>query len=232
MRLLRAAADKDNNEAMYRLGVMLVDGKVVAKDAAEAMRLFTKASRGRLRAVDAGPGLAVQHGDGGRPTRSRRRLWYKRAADLGSSAGMVNLGFMHQLGKGVEQERHHRGGPLQKGSGRGQPIGHPQPRGHARQRQGRCEQGPGAGRRLILQALEMRNEFSFRQMTQNSRAWSPEFRRDAAEEAARRGGLLGQASTARCAIPPSPPSTPTRTQALSAVAEPRKLACAPPGDSA
>ena len=31
----------------------------------------------------------------------------------------------------------------------------------------------------------MRNEFTFRQMTQNSRAWSPEFRRDAAEEAAR-----------------------------------------------
>lgn len=30
---------------------------------------------------------------------------------------------------------------------------------------------------LILQALEMRNEFTYRQMTQNSRAWSPEFRR-------------------------------------------------------
>jgi hypothetical protein len=30
---------------------------------------------------------------------------------------------------------------------------------------------------LILQALDMRNEFSYRQMKENSRAWSPEFRR-------------------------------------------------------
>ena len=30
---------------------------------------------------------------------------------------------------------------------------------------------------LILQALDMRNQFTYQQMTQNSRAWSPEFRR-------------------------------------------------------
>ena len=31
-------------------------------------------------------------------------MWYKRAADLGNSSGMVNLGYLHQQGKGVEQD--------------------------------------------------------------------------------------------------------------------------------
>jgi hypothetical protein len=29
-------------------------------------------------------------------------MWYKRAADLGNTPGMVNLGWLYEWGKGVE----------------------------------------------------------------------------------------------------------------------------------
>ena len=56
---------------------------------------------------------------------------------------------------------------------------------------------------LMLKALDRRNEFSYRQMTQNARAWSQEFRqalqrklRDAGVYSGRINGELGDTTIA------------------------------------
>ena len=45
---------------------------------------------------------------------------------------------------------------------------------------------------LILQALDMRNQFTYQQMTQNSRAWSPEFRRTLQQKLQNAGFFSGK----------------------------------------
>jgi TPR repeat protein len=178
VRLLRAAADKDNLDATYRLGVVLFDGKIVTKDAAEAMRLFTKAG-------DAGHvpsmlelGSMYNTGDGGTADPVKAAIWYKRAADLGNTAGMVNLGFMHQQGKGVEKNDIAAVALYRKAAADGNPSGIHNLAAMLDSGRGVARKDPEQAADLILQALDVRNEFSYRQMTQNSRAWSPEFRRE------------------------------------------------------
>ena len=62
-------------------------------------------------------------------------------------------------------------------------------------------------------------------MTQNSRAWSPEFRRALQKKLRDAGRLLGKASTASCATPPSPPSTPTSIASAERHRGAEQLAC-------
>ena len=74
-------------------------------------------------------------------------LWYKRAADLGSSAGMVNLGFMHQLGKGVEKNDITAVGLYRRAAAEGNPSGIHNLAAMLDSGRGVAQQGPGAGRR-------------------------------------------------------------------------------------
>jgi TPR repeat protein len=177
VRLLRAAADKGNYDAMFRLGVALVDGKIAAKDAAEAMRLFTRAAEAGH--VPAMLDLASMYnaGEGGPADPVKAALWYKRAADLGNSAGMVNLGFMHQQGKGVERNDIAAVALYRKAAADGNSSGIHNLAAMLDSGRGVARKDPEQAADLMLQALERRNDFSYRQMTQNSRAWSPEFRR-------------------------------------------------------
>jgi TPR repeat protein len=177
IRLLRVAADRNSYDAMYRLGIVLSEGKVTAKDTAEAFRLFT-------RAADAGHvpsmldlALMYNNGEGGTADPAKAAQWYKRAADLGSTAGMVNLGFMYQQGQGVERNDITAVALYRKAAAEGNPSG-------IHNLAAMLDAGRGVARKdaeqaaeLIMQALDLRNEFTFRQMSQNSRAWSPEFRR-------------------------------------------------------
>jgi TPR repeat protein len=177
LRLLREAADKDNNEAMYRLGVILIDGKIAAKDTAEAMRLFTKGAEAGYVPAMLDLALLYNTGDGVAADPVKAAAWYKRAADLGSSAGMVNLGFMHQQGRGVERNDITAVALYKKAAAEGNPSGIHNLAAMLDSGRGVANKDPEQAADLILQALEMRNEFTYRQMTQNSRAWSPEFRR-------------------------------------------------------
>jgi TPR repeat protein len=174
VRLLRAAADKDNPEAMYRYGVLLVEGTVVAKNATEAMRLFTKAGEaGHL------PSMLVlgQMYNGEAADPNKAALWYRRAADLGSSAGMVNLGFMHQLGKGVDKNEITAVGLYRRAAAEGNPSGIHNLAAMLDSGRGVAQKDPEQAAELMMQAIELRYEFSLSQMKTNSRAWSIDFRR-------------------------------------------------------
>jgi TPR repeat protein len=177
LRLLRAAADGDNHEAQHLLGVILGQGKLVSKDTAEAIRWLTKAAEAGH--VPSMLDLAALHNiaEGGAADPVKAAFWYKRAADLGNSAGMVNLGFMHQQGKGVEHNDITAVALYRRAAAEGNSTGIHNLAAMLDSGRGVPRKDPEEAADLILRALEMRNEFSYKQMTQNSRAWSLEFRR-------------------------------------------------------
>ena len=174
--LLKLAADKDNLDAMYRLGVLYAQGAVVGKDALEAVRLFTRASEAGHAPSMVDLGLMFYNGEGVQVDLVKAAMWYKRAADLGDSSGMVNLGYLHQQGKGVEQDDVAAVNLYRRAADEGNPAGiHNLASMH--------ESGRGLGRKdpeqaadLVLRALELRNQFTYVQMTQHSNNWSRQFR--------------------------------------------------------
>jgi TPR repeat protein len=177
LRLLRTAAGKDNHEALHWLGVILGQGKLVSKDTGEAIRLLT-------RAADAGhvPSMLdlaalYNSAEAGAVDPAKAAIWYKRAADLGNSAGMVNLGFMHQQGKGVERNDITAVALYRQAAAQGNSTGIHNLAAMLDSGRGVPRKDPEQAADLMLRALEMHNEFSYKQMTQNSRGWSMEFRR-------------------------------------------------------
>jgi len=177
LRLLRAAAEKDDPEALHRLGVILGQGKLVAKDTAEAIRLLAKAAEGGHVPSMLDLAFLYNSAEGGFADPVKAAFWYKRAADLGNSAGMVNLGFMHQQGKGVERNDITAVALYRRAAAEGNSTGIHNLAAMLDSGRGVPRKDPEQAADLMLRALELRNEFSYKQMTQNSRAWSPEFRR-------------------------------------------------------
>jgi TPR repeat protein len=177
LRLLRAAADKDNLDALHWLGVILGQGKLVSKDRTEAIRLLSKAAEAGHVASMLDLASLYNSAEGGAADPVKAAFWYKRAADLGSSAGMVNLGFMHQQGKGVEHNDITAVALYRKAAAEGNSTGIHNLAAMLDSGRGVPRKDPEQAADLMLRALEMRNEFSYKQMTQNSRAWSAEFRR-------------------------------------------------------
>ena len=176
VRLLKLAADKDNLDAMYRLGALYAQGAIVSKDALEAVRLFTKASEAGHAPSMVDLGLMFYNGEGVQIDLVKAAMWYKRAADLGDSSGMVNLGYLHQQGKGVEQDDVAAVNLYRRAADDGNPAG-------IHNLASMYESGRGIGRKdpeqaadLILRALELRNQFTYQQMTQHSNNWSRAFR--------------------------------------------------------
>ncbi|MBO0742443.1 MAG: SEL1-like repeat protein, partial [Hyphomicrobiaceae bacterium] len=177
LRLLRAAAEKDNQEALHWLGLILGQGKLASKDTAEAIRLLTRAAEAGHVPSMLDLASLYNSAEGGAADPAKAAFWYKRAADLGSSAGMVNLGFMHQQGKGVERNDITAVALYRKAAAEGNSTGIHNLAAMLDSGRGVPRKDPEQAAELMLRALEMRNEFSYKQMTQNSRAWSLEFRR-------------------------------------------------------
>ena len=173
---LRAAADKNQHEAMSRLARVLAEGKVVTKDAPEAVRLFTKAAEGGYVPAMADLGIMYARGDGIQVDFAKAAMWYKRAADLGSSAAMVNLGWLHQEGKGVAQDSAAAATLYRKAAGLGHPTGMHNLALLLDSGKGVERKDPEEAAALIMKALDRRHEFSRKQMKENSRVWSKEFR--------------------------------------------------------
>src|SRR5262249_43709000 len=101
--------------------------------------------------------------------------WYRRAADLGSPAAMGDLALLHLQGKGVERSESAAVALLRKAADLGNPI--------AMNNLAWMLQGGHGGRKdpeeaadFMMKALAHRAEFSLKQMTQSSHAWSKEFR--------------------------------------------------------
>ena len=173
---LRAAADKNHVEAAYRLGRVLVEGKAVGKDAPEAMRLFTKAADAGYVPAMADLGIMHARGDGVEADFAKAASWYRRAADLGNAAAMVNLGLLHQQGKGVAQDSAAAVALYRKAVALGHPAGTHNLAWMLDSGKGVVRKEPEEAADLMMKSLDRRHEFSLKQMKENSRAWSKEFR--------------------------------------------------------
>lgn len=176
VRLLRLAAAKDNVEANYRLGVLTVQGRGVDKDVLEGMRLLMRAAETGYAAAMVDLGVMHNNGIGVQVDLAKAAHWYRRAADTGSIAGMVSLGYLYQQGKGVEHDDAAAANLYRQAADLGSPHG-------IHNLAAMYDRGKGVQRdveraaELVLQAIEMGNQFSYQQMTRNSHAWTPEFRR-------------------------------------------------------
>lgn len=179
VRLLKAATDKDNPDALYRLGVLHANGLdgIVTKDALEAVRLFTKGAEAGHTPAMVDLGLMFNNGQGVQADLVKAAQWYKRAADLGNTNGMVNLGFLHQQGKGVERDDVAAVNLYRRAANEGHPAGIHNLAAMYDSGRGVDRKYPEQAADLMLRALELRNEFSYTQMTQRANNWSGEFRR-------------------------------------------------------
>jgi TPR repeat protein len=176
VRLLKAAGDKGNVEAVYRMGGLLARGVAVEKDALEAVRLFTKAADAGHSPAMVDLGLMFNNGQGVQADHTKAAMWYKRAADLGNTYGMVNLGFLYQQGKGVEKDEVAAVNLYRRAANEGNPAGIHNLAAMYDSGRGLDHKDPEQAADLMLRSLELRNQFSYEQMTRNSNNWSRNFR--------------------------------------------------------
>jgi TPR repeat protein len=177
VRLLRAAADAGNLDAMWRLGNIMLEGKVVTKDAAQAAQLFQKAAEAGHAASMVDLGLMYNYANGLPQNIPEAARWYKRAADLGNSAGMVNLGVLHQQGRGVNQSDTAAVELYRKAADLGHIAGIHNLAAMLDSGRGVPQKDPERAAELIMRALGMGNDFSYKQMTENATTWTKDFRR-------------------------------------------------------
>lgn len=95
----RRAADKGSTSAMVELGVLLATGQGVAKDEAQARKLFERAAAaGNPRGAT---NLAALSDSGGAPSDpARARALFAKAAQTGSAEAQYQLGLMTAEGVG------------------------------------------------------------------------------------------------------------------------------------
>jgi TPR repeat protein/tRNA A-37 threonylcarbamoyl transferase component Bud32 len=175
VRLIRVAAEHGQIEAMNRLGHVLLAGKIAAKDPLEAARLFRKAAELGHAPSMVEIGRMYSQGNGVEADPSQAALWFKQAADLGNAAGMAGLGWLYQQGKGVEADIGKAAAWYKRAADLGNTVAM---NDLAWMLQGGRGVGkdPEAAADLMMKALARGYEFSHKQMTQNSTAWSREFR--------------------------------------------------------
>jgi TPR repeat protein len=133
-------------------------------------------------------GLMYDNGNGIATDYGKAAFWYRRAAELGNSAGMVNLGYLYARGKGVEQNDGLAVAWYRRAVTEGNAAGMHNLAVMADGGRGMARD-PEFAASLILQALQLHYEFSHRQMTEAARNWSRDFRR-AVQKRLRDAGLF------------------------------------------
>ncbi len=176
IRLLKGAADRDHPEAMRRLAVLMVEGTALTRNLPEAERLLTKSAEAGhvLSMIDLGdmydarerraglePGGQVVcargrprqcHGHGAARHPATRRQW--RAADETAAANL----YRKAADDGSSSGMHNLALLYDKGIGVDR-------------------RDPELAATLMLQAIDLGDQFSLKEMAQSSRRWSLDFRR-------------------------------------------------------
>jgi TPR repeat protein len=175
-RWIRKSAEAGNVAGLFRLGRMYRDGEGMTRDPLEAVNIFKQAADKGYSPAMVAVGLMFEGGNGLEADNFQAVQWYKKAADAGDAEGMAALGTMYSTGRGVEKNNATAAAWYTEAAKRGQVLALHNLAYH-------YDKGLGVPRdsvkaaSLIYQALERRNQFSYQQMMQNSRAWSREFRK-------------------------------------------------------
>lgn len=102
--LLKAAVEKGNHEAEYKLGTCYLFGRGVTQDKAEAVRFFLRSSKGGY--AEAQYNLAVCYGKGNGVDRNEEEMlkWLKLSADQDFKQAKYFLGKLYLDGQAVPQD--------------------------------------------------------------------------------------------------------------------------------
>ncbi len=97
VRLLELAAAEGDTDALYELGRLREEGRLCAKDAKEALRLYKAAARAGDDEAALNAGVCYLEGREGVPQNLRRALeWHLRSAAGGNLDAMYNLGLIYR----------------------------------------------------------------------------------------------------------------------------------------
>ncbi len=191
-RWYRKAADLGSAVSMGNLADLYVRGGGVAKDDAEAARWYRKAAE--LGHADAMNNLGTLHalGRGVAKDEAEAARWYRKGADLGSTEAMSNLGDLYVRGGGVAKDAAEAVRLYRKAADSGN--------AHAMRNLGILYyKGDGMARdngeavRWIFSAVEKGDTYTVKLLTDNSEAWSVEFRK-ALQDRLRQAGVYSGAS--------------------------------------
>lgn len=169
------AAEAGHVPSMVDLGRMYANGFGVQVD-------YSKAATWYKQAADLGNtngmvnlGWLHEHGRGVEADAVKAAMLHRRAADLGNSAGMVALALLHVQGKGVEKDEVAAVGLYRKAVGLGNSTAMNNLAWMLQSGRG-APRNPEEASEFMMKALDRRNEFSLRQMTQSPGIWTREFR--------------------------------------------------------
>jgi TPR repeat protein len=175
-RLFTKAAELGHLPSMVEIGRMYAHGSGVAADPDKAAMWFRRAADLGNAGGMAGLGWLYSQGKGVEADIGKAVMWYKRAADLGNPLAMADLALLHIQGKGVEKSETTAAALLRKAADLGNSTAMNNLAWMLQGGRG-VRKDPEEAADQMMKALARRNEFSLKQMTQSSHAWSKEFRR-------------------------------------------------------
>ena len=100
---LLESAKQGDASAQSNLGVMLKEGRGVAKNDAEAVRWFRRAAEQGNASAQFNLGAMLIQGQGVAQNDAEAVQWFRRAAQQGDASAQSNLGAMLAQGEGVAQ---------------------------------------------------------------------------------------------------------------------------------
>ena len=98
--LFQPLAEGGNASAQYNLGLMLANGKGVAKNEAEAVKWYRKAAEQGNASAQYNLGVMLANGKGVAQNEAEAVKWYRKAAEQGHGDAQSNLGVMYLNGDG------------------------------------------------------------------------------------------------------------------------------------
>ena len=101
---LRAAAEKGDPVAQYKLASSYAHGKGVGRDEAEAVRWYRKAAESGYARSQYRLATMYATGEGVKTDMETAATWYRRAADQAVGNAQFRLGMLYASGKGVTKD--------------------------------------------------------------------------------------------------------------------------------
>ena len=101
---VRAAAERGDAVAQYKLGKMYVIGQGVEKDDVQAVAWFRKSAEQGSAGGQNGLGFMYRNGRGVQQDDAQAIAWFRKAAEQGNANAQRNLGNMYLDGRGVQHD--------------------------------------------------------------------------------------------------------------------------------
>lgn len=100
----RRAAEQNQAEAQYNLGICYSKGEGVVEDQMEALKWYRKAAEQNCAEAQHGLGVCYANGDGVTKDAAEAAKWYRKAADQNFAQAQYNLGICYRDGIGVAKD--------------------------------------------------------------------------------------------------------------------------------